>query len=304
MTCYSPLQAYRPPGDSDSKKLVWNLRRGEEGESVQVPCNQCLGCRLEYSRQWAIRCMHEASLYVDNCFITLTFSDKYLPKDRSLDLSIFQKFLKRLRKKFYPHKIRFYHCGEYGEQYGRPHYHALLFNFDFSDKVLWRQSNGYNLYRSEILEQLWPFGHATVGAATFESAAYVARYMLKKQKGKDSHEYYRRVDPDTGNYVDLTPEYATMSRKPGIGKDWLKKYKTDVYPADYVVVKGKKMRPPKYYDCQFAVEHPLEFDEIKYSRLQKALKHADDNTPERLLVKQKIKQAKLNLLRREVDETN
>lgn len=304
MTCYSLLQAYRPASDSGSKKLVWNPRRGEEGELVQVPCQKCIGCRLEYSRQWAIRCMHEASLYDDNCFITLTFNEKCIPKDRSLDLKIFQKFLKRLRKRFFPHKIRFYHCGEYGEQYGRPHYHALLFNFNFPDKILWKSQNGYNLYRSEILEQLWPFGHSSIGAATFESAAYVARYMLKKQKGKDSQEYYRRIDSETGNYIDLTPEYATMSRKPGIGKEWLTKFKTDVYPSDFVVVKGKKMRPPKYYDIQFAVEHPLEFDDIKYSRQQKALKNVDDNTPDRLVVKEKIIRAKLNLLRREVDETN
>lgn len=307
MTCYHPLQAYRPNFEekqSGCKKIVFNPRPGAEGESIKLPCQKCDGCRLEYSRQWAIRCMHEASLYQDNCFITLTFNKEHLPEDGSLDVDVFQRFMKRFRKRYRSIKIRFYHCGEYGSKNGRPHYHACIFGFDFPDKVPYKVDRGYNLFISESLSQLWPYGFSTIGAVTFQSAAYVARYMMKKWKGKDAKDYYRRINPKTGEYVDLKPEYATMSRRPGIGSDWLKKYGSDVYPSDYVIVNGKKVKPPRYYDDQFAIEHPVEMEGVKFVRQQQALQRADDNTPARLAVKEKIMKSKLNLLRREVDETN
>ena len=118
-------------------------------------------------------------MYDDNCFITLTYSNQHIPADGSLDVRVFQKFMKRLRKRF-GDGIRFYHCGEYGSLLGRPHYHACLFNFDFPDKYLWKENNGQKLYRSPSLEELWPYGYSSIGTVTFESAAYVARYILKR----------------------------------------------------------------------------------------------------------------------------
>lgn len=307
MPCYNPIQAYQPNHDQKKlgyKKIIFNPRPGQEGESIKIPCKNCVGCRLEYSRQWAIRCMHEASLYQDNCFITLTYDNKHLPSDWSLNLYVFQCFLKRLRKKHTKVKIRYFHCGEYGAKFGRPHYHALLFNFDFNDKVYYKTERGHRLYISESLQKLWPYGFSTIGAVTFQSAAYVARYVMKKWKGKDTKEYYTRVDLETGELIELYPEYATMSRRNGIGSDWLKKYGQDVYPSDYVVVNGKKVKPPKYYDVQFSVEHPIVMEGVHFSRHQKALMHVADNTPERLQVKEKVLVSKLNMLRREIDETN
>lgn len=262
---------------------------------MHVPCNQCIGCKLEKSRQWAIRCAHEASLHKHNCFITLTYNEEYLPKNGSLNLSHFQNFMKRLRDK-YPQKIKFFHCGEYGNLNMRPHYHALLFNHDFSDKLLFKIHNDNRYYTSQNLDRLWPFGHNIIGDLTFASAAYVARYCLKKMTGHQFRDWYTRVDMTTGEMYQIKPEYATMSRRPGIGADWLKKYKTDVYPWDYVIQDGRKIPLPKYYDRQMEVDDPKSLKIIKMLRKQNARKRADNNTPERLQVRetlQKLKQAQI-----------
>lgn len=185
MPCYKPLQAYRR---TDSKQLSFN-KHGEYTNTaapLSIPCGQCTGCRLERSKQWAIRCVHEASLYEDNCFITLTYNKENLPKDFSLNKRDFQLFMKRLRKKYAPKQIRFYHCGEYGEpteynnHIARPHYHAIIFNHKFEDQILWKQKRGNELYISKELEELWPQGFSTIGSVTQDSAGYVARYLLKK----------------------------------------------------------------------------------------------------------------------------
>lgn len=293
MTCYHPLSGYRTTTGSISFK-----RQGSYiDKPMTVACGQCVGCRLERSRQWAIRCVHEASLYQDNCFITLTYDDKNLPDDRSLNVEHFQKFMKRLRKK-YGEQIRFYHCGEYGEKLGRPHYHACIFNFNFPDLQLWREFNGQKIYRSPSLEKLWPFGFSTVGTVTFESAAYVARYVMKKQVGKNAKNYYERYDPNSGEVFTLKPEYNTMSRRPGIGKKWYDKFKSDVFPLDEIILKGKKMRPPRYYDKLYELDSVDDFNKIKLKRIKKAKKHLTNNTPERNMVKERIAIARLELLKR------
>jgi len=300
MPCYHPLTGFR--GDlnpaTGKRKIVFHRRDADPARElfpVTIPCGQCVGCRLERSRQWAVRCVHEASLYDNNCFITLTYDNAHLPKSGSLEMEEFQKFMKRLRKRF-GEGIRFFHCGEYGEKFGRPHYHACLFNFDFEDKVLWQQRNGTNLYISESLSELWPFGFSTIGDVTFESAAYVARYIMKKVTGAAATEHYLKL----GNYGEILaerrPEYITMSRRPGIGKPWLDKYKADVYPHDFVVMDGRKMKPPKYYDCRFEIDDPEGFAKIKAARTQKGEQQAQNNTPERLAVREEIQLRKLELL--------
>ena len=231
MPCFSPLKGWYSKDRTKlgKRSIVFNPRDGLLDRPIAVPCGQCIGCRLERSRQWATRCVHEASLHENNCFITLTYDDAHLPSDLSLNLVHFQKFMKRLRKRF-GDGIRFFHCGEYGENFGRPHYHACLFNFDLPDRVLWSTRSGVNLYTSHILSSLWPFGFVTVGDVTFESAAYVARYVMKKVTGKNAQDHYEWVHPITGQVYERAPEYVTMSRRPGIGKGWLEKYMSDVFP--------------------------------------------------------------------------
>lgn len=301
MPCYSPLQAWysKDINESGKRSMVFSHKHAEDPDSpISLPCGQCIGCRLERSRQWAIRCIHEASLYENNCFITLTFSPEELAKrdnPMSVDVRDFQLFMKRLRKKF-GSNIRFFHCGEYGEIGKRPHYHACLFNFDFADKKLWKiTKGGERLYISQALMDLWPFGFSTIGDVTFESAAYVARYIMKKQTGDKAFEHYNEIDPETGEVLNsIKPEYITMSRRPGIGKKWFDKYKNDVYPKDFVTVNGKKMRPPKYYDTLLEKSRPFEFDAIKEARLINLENSKEDFSYQRLQMREKYKNIVLN----------
>jgi len=298
MPCYHPLKAFQ----CFDKSIVFDqTRKHDIVRSLDLPCGQCVGCRLERSRQWAIRCMHEAQLHSQNSFITLTYDNTHLPSDGSLDHKDFQRFLKRLRKTLQNRglRVRYYMAGEYGELHARPHFHACIFGYDFPDKKLWqRTSAGSMLYRSAELEALWPFGHSTIGDVTFESAAYVARYIMKKQTGKDAESHYKRINPETGEYLSLQPEYNKMSLKPGIGRDFYKKYTSDIYPQDYVILRGKKVKPPKYYDKQYKLDQPYEYDELLYMRENNAKLNSEDNTPERLSVKETVTMAKLQKLKR------
>ena len=152
MTCFHPLQAYKLGNKPNGKaSIVFKYPIGVDlVEELKVPCGRCIGCRLERSRQWAIRCLHESKSHEDNCFITLTYDDEHLPRDRSLDVKVFQDFIKRMRKKV--GKFRYFHCGEYGEKEFRPHFHACIFGYDFPDKkFLKRTKTGSNLYRSDSL---------------------------------------------------------------------------------------------------------------------------------------------------------
>jgi len=311
MACYHPLTAWysKHVNDSGKRSLVFDVKNAIDDESIEVSCGQCIGCRLERSRQWAIRCVHEASLHEDNCFITLTFNDDELKKREnmwSLDVRDYQLFMKRLRKRF-GNNIRFFHCGEYGNaentpdgvSVGRPHYHACLFNFDFPDKKLWKMVNGHRLYTSESLAELWPYGFVTIGDVTFESAAYVARYIMKKVNGDDAEQHYTVHNPNTGEiHYNLKPEYTTMSRRPGIAAKWVEKYHSDVYPSDFITINGKKMKPPKFYDRIMEQTRPFEFDDIKDKRCENMEKNQSENTPARLQVKEKLQSLRLDKLPR------
>ncbi len=264
---------------------------------VAVPCGQCIGCRLERSRQWAIRCMHEAAEHPENAFVTLTYSAEHLPTGATLVKKDFQDFIKRLRERIEPKRLRYYHCGEYGEENSRPHYHALIFGHDFEDKILWRKQNEQNLYVSAILNEVWGKGHTSIGDVTFKSAAYVARYIMKKITGEDAQNHYQVLDGETGEVHDRLPEYTTMSRRPGIGKTWFDKYKGEVLPRDEVIVNGKRVKPPKFYDAQVS---EAELEKIKARRKKQAEKHADDNTRERLRVREKVKHSQVNQLKRTI----
>lgn len=261
MTCFKPIIAwYSKDFNHNGKRyLVFNRNNAlDPRQSITVPCGQCIGCRLEKSRQWAIRCVCEQQMSDESCFITLTYDDDHLPRSCSLVPDDLQKFFKRLRRYLEYHNemsIRFFACGEYGEQFQRPHYHAIIFGWYPSDvkpigfsPAACTGSNGY--YISECLTSLWPFGYHIVTGVSFESCAYVARYVTKKITGPGSDEYYDgRV-----------PEFVRMSRRPGIGNSWLEKYHKDVYPNDFVIIRnGIKCRPPKYFD---SIYEKMDFDSM------------------------------------------
>lgn len=273
MVCHHPLSAYRITNSDGSVKMKvmgsvfdydefktlqpYYNGNGQYFEPLVLPCGQCVGCRLERSRTWAVRCIHEASLHDQNCFLTLTYDDAHLPNDGSLHKDHLQKFWKRLRKSLGDVKIRYFACGEYGTQFSRPHYHACVFGYWPDDAKLFNIRHGTQLFVSDSISRLWPYGFHTVGAVSFESAAYVARYVLKKVNGKQADLYYDGLEP----------EYVVMSRKPGIAHDWITKFHGDVYPHDFVVVRDQfKCRPPKYYDMIYDRECDGDLQYVKNKR--------------------------------------
>lgn len=257
-------------------------------EFLTIPCGQCLGCRIDYSRQWACRMMLELPYCDSSCFITLTYDDdhltdeeiswnwldrngrlravlqqpnlvehvdydsgeicsyKTLNRGRKSDLT---QFLRRLRKQF-GEGIRFYACAEYGEKSKRPHYHAIIFNFDFPDKKLRNVSpdGKFSYYVSDTLADLWPFGYHLIADVSYETCAYVARYVTKKAKGLDADEYRSHG---------MEPEYSQMSRRPGIGRRWFDEHGEDAYNTYIINVLGKKYVPPRYFDLLY---QQLDFD--------------------------------------------
>ncbi len=210
--------------------------------------------------------------------------------------------MKRLRKK-YGSDIRFFHCGEYGEINRRPHYHAIIFNHDFHDKIHYKTVNEQKLYVSGELQALWsknekPIGFCTTGTVTFESAAYVARYCLKKVTGDDALESY--WNSHTGKF--RTEEYCTMSRRPGIAAEWFKAFRADVYPDDFVIVRGKKMKPPKFYAKKLEDLDEAMHGSLRIRRILEAKKHTEDQTPERLNTRRIVQEAQLAHLPRNLEQ--
>ncbi len=247
-------------------------------------------------------------MHDNNCFITLTYTNSSLPPDESLNVKHFQKFMKRLRHHYKPIKIRFLHCGEYGDKcpthevhkcetcgpLQRPHYHALLFGIDFPDKYFWQERNGHDVYRSQTLEELWPQGNSEIGTLTFESAAYVAKYATKKITGDNAHAHYEKICTMTGEVYQVRPEYITMSRRPGIGRTWYDKYKDDLFPEDECVIDGRIMKPPRYYAKIYEQEKPEEYKQMKQARKRFFEKHKKDATWQRLAQREKVKHAQQN----------
>ncbi len=251
---------------------------------IEVPCGQCIGCRLEYSRQWANRCMLELQYHDSAYFVTLTYDDAHVPKSYYGDpdtgevltsLTLFKKdfqdFMKRLRKAHPDDKIRYFMAGEYGSRTFRPHYHAILFGLHLDDLKPWsRSEQGFTYYNSEALQRAWsvkgddgvyrPLGYAVAAQVTWETCAYTARYVMKKLNGAEAQFY---IDHN------IQREFTLMSRKPGIAAQYFHDH-PDIYECEYINIStdkgGRKFRPPRYYDRLFDIENPDEMAEIKAVR--------------------------------------
>lgn len=234
----------------------------------------------------------------DNCFLTLTYDDDHLifggAKHAILNPRDLTLFFKRLRKRYGP-GIRHFSCGEYGDKSSRPHYHAIVFGLDFEDKQEFSAKDGYRLYRSDSLDNLWSHGHCIIGDVTFESAAYVARYVMKKRLGKTAEEYEQEG---------ITPEFVRMSRGSkklgtgGIGSGWLNKFMSDVYPNGQILANGHMAKPPKYYDQLFERLDPVTMQKIRENRMQAALEKWEESEPRRLRDKERVKKGAINSLTR------
>lgn len=237
------------------RSIVFRRSEGLVDMEVEVPCGKCEGCKITKAREWALRCHHEASMYEDNCFVTLTYNPENLPDDESVSVYELQNFIKRLRKET-GNKFRYFACGEYGKEKARPHYHLAIFNWAPPDLYDYRKTpSGNFVARSRILEKVWPKGFISVGELTQASAGYIARYVSKKQTGKEKYYY----ENEYGQMVEKENEFGIMSRgnsklkddqgnriPQGIGAPWFNKYWKDCI-KDFITVDGEKHPVPKYY---------------------------------------------------------
>jgi hypothetical protein len=289
MTCYNPMRAWwtgRKNPDTGKEQLTFNRNNGIVDRPIDLPCGKCMGCRVKYSISWALRCVHESQDHEHNSFITLTYDDDHLPKGGTLVKKHFVDFMKRLRRKLEPTKIRYFMCGEYGDKFQRPHYHALIFGYDFPDKVEFKYRKNSILYTSDELAELWPFGFVTVGELTYESASYTAQYATKKIRGELADQIYGdRVHP-----------YITMSRNPGLGTNYFNKYKKELFQHDSIVHNGRSFPLPRFYTELFSEE---EIKQLKQTR-QENIKYSE-NTIERLRVREEVKEANLKLRNRDYE---
>lgn len=307
---------------------------------TKLACGRCIGCKLQRSNEWATRCSHEASLHTYNSFLTLTIDDNHLRTQSlnhriyqlfmkrvrnalgriryanaiAISESLYQYEVANSRSAtslanpretcmgFHPiPRLKYYMAGEYGSRTRRPHFHACLFGISFNDKKYYATGKGgARIYTSDTLQKLWGQGFSTVGEVTYESAAYIARYIMDKKTGQDASNYYQHINWETGEITDLKPEYNKMSLKTAIGKEWLEKYTTDVYPDGNVITRGKKNKAPKYYDKIWKKKEPNKFADMKRKRKKEQIENSQDNTPERLKTKETVKKAQLNKLLREL----
>lgn len=294
MSCYHPLKAFRTP----TGVVFHELSRHDIIGRIDLPCGQCIGCRMRRASDWELRVMHEASLHDASCFVTLTYGPGNLPPNASLEYRDFQLFMKRVRKLFGP--VRFYMCGEYGPLNLRPHYHAVLFGVDFrSDRVMaGKSASGAVFFESRQLSDLWGLGKCTVQDLVRETASYCARYIMKKVLGVASEKAYERV-LDSGEIVNVMPEFARMSLKPGIGAGWYERYRRDVFPHDFVVTSdGKERSVPKYYDKLLKRADFDTRESVGWKREAEARKHVADQTPARLRVREVVHEARVSTLKR------
>lgn len=338
MPCYRPLIAFH--NAEHGAVYFHESQRNGTCRQISLPCGQCIGCRLQRAHEWATRCMHEAQLHTENCFITLTYNKEKL-QTQSLVHRDYQLFMKRLRKalgrkkwanviaiseSLYYHthatdqgtrsgnvcdvsslhgvfdpipRLQYYMAGEYGDTHRRPHFHACLFGINFHDRLYWQRTpSGSKIYISATLQQIWPHGFSSIGDVNYESAAYIARYIMAKQTGDNAAKYYEHIDLTTGEITDLKPEYNKMSLRYGIGKAWYTKYRSDCYPKGTVYRYAKESKAPRYYDKLYKQEEPDKHEEMKMRRELQAILTRDDNTPERLQTKERVRQAQLNKLLR------
>lgn len=321
MACYYPMLAVPIAISPDTGKVQYRFREklfeaAQLNEQVSLngtmypvkalPCGKCIGCRLDYSKEWAIRCTLEMQDHSpDECyFVTLTYDEEHVPysvahteeiehehsygfpssspvwhetverpSNQTLDdrhLQLFMKLLRRYQEYHYGRQnIRFFACGEYGGKTYRPHYHLIIYGLKLSppSNDCWQKNNrGYMLWESDELEKIWKKGHVIVGHCTYETCGYVARYMLKKQKGNAGEEY---------KTLNILPPFSRMSRMPGIGLKYYEAHKEEMLASDEIYLetekRGIKSRPPRFFEMQLSKEYPDIFEGIKDIRSKLSL---------------------------------
>ena len=285
MQCFSPITAFKLRDGGLSFSEI------KDSREIAIRCGQCIGCRVYRAESWTTRILHEAKMHSCSIFLTLTYDDEHLPPGGSLHYPHVQKFFRAQRQKL--GKFRFFVCGEYGDQTSRPHYHAILFGFDYPDRVQLNSSYAKRpVYKSAALAKLWPYGTHQIGFISPESARYVAQYSIKKVTGKRAQAHYERLDPVTGEISRLVPEFARMSLRPALGRPWLEKYGQEILTHDNIVLNGSFHGIPRYYNEKLLQMFPMEMEALQAKRALNALEKSDDNTRQRLETKAAVASAK------------
>lgn len=292
MRCTYPIIAYEIIGEKTKRGksvIVFKKPTDKPYKTIEIGCGQCLMCRIEKAKEWQKRIIAESKMHKNNWFITLTYDNENLPVKEFVkikfdqdtgevlemgevatahlvkkDVTDFKKrLLEHYREKYGHTGIRFFYCGEYGEKTQRPHYHIIFFNLPIPDLQLYKLNRqGQAMYNSKTLTEKWGMGHVVIGSLTYESAGYVARYVLKKQKSNVIYEGREK-------------EFTEMSRKPGIGKSYYEKYKDDIYKYDKMLIPKEFdqsfwTKPPKYFDELYHDEDQDKAYEVKLNRRKKA----------------------------------
>lgn len=268
-----------------------------------MPCGHCLGCRADQARSWAVRLVHEAHEPPRPAwFVTLTYCDDEVPEYHSLDRGHPTRFLKRLRRRLEGQRLSYYICGEYGDRTQRPHYHAVLYGPGFLDRDIHRYASGAPVFRSAELESAWGHGLCEFTGLNYAAARYVAGYVRKKVRQRDHPNHYMRVDPKTGELVELEKEYGRMSRRPALGLQWIRRYWRDVYPRDFVVMDGQELKPPRFYDKWMDEHHPEVMEKVREKRYAEMQENGVDyvglvgeSVPRQLVAREKLHESKVNL---------
>jgi len=287
LSCYRPWPAYRQRDGTVSQK------QGPDAEAIRLPCGACIGCYMDRSHMWSLRCRHEASGWTHNAFLTLTYDDDHLPWHGSLDRLKPRRFIRYLRRAMSgvecapgseKRPIRYFGCGEYGSKRARAHYHILLFNVRFTDTARY----GRDTYTSQLVSALWPYGSHLIGTVNAASASYVAGYATKKVSAWQRAAKYDVMDPSTGEVVSRVPEFAMMSLKPPIGWYWYDKYKSELRNG-YIVVDGQQVSIPRLYADKLAVDAPALHEEMQWHRHEKMASYDPaDRSEERLAVREQV----------------
>lgn len=285
MSCFRPVTAVRDP-------ISGKLRVGGRGGvwTHELPCGSCVGCKMDRARAWSIRIGHEAQGWDSNLFVTFDYAPEFL-RSWSLEYRDFQLFMKRCRKRF--GAVRFFVAGEYGKLYKRPHWHAILFNLQLPDQEEFQNET----FRSESLERTWGLGNCVIGRVTARSAAYVAGYTQSKAYGREAEAAYEDlVDVETGDVSSRRREFCAMSRRPGIGALWYRKFAGDLFPRDSAVQDGKEFKVPRFYFEKFKLSHPKEAEEVSFGRyLRSELVDPEESSLERRAVREFVAQERVEL---------
>lgn len=169
----------------------------------------CLSCRINAQRAWTARILLEAMAWPRSLFVTLTYAPEHCPHladgQQTLYPDDLTRFWKRLRKRLGGSRLRYFACGEYGEESWRPHYHAVIFNLSALDcaKV------GRHMVHPDV-QAAWGLGYTSAGDLSPERAAYCAQYVTKKMTRSTDGYVARQL---AGRW----PEFMRASRRPGIG---------------------------------------------------------------------------------------